>query len=123
LCGLIAASLGSKRGERIAMLRAVQRHRDLLRLVLQGWDATAPLAPQLERVLWATRAALPLAALAVRDDWGRVLAVDPSVVRPEPAVVLDPDTLLGRDVAGSGRRVWDVTFPEGGGRIALLAGA
>jgi Domain of unknown function (DUF4118) len=125
VCGLIAATLGSHRGERIAALRSVQRHRDLLRSILRDWDVSAPIGPQLTVVLRAAREVFPLAAAVVRDDRGRLVAsCEPADgLREVPNSVLDTDTLLpDAPSAQSEYRRWNAALPGEGGRIALRSG-
>jgi Domain of unknown function (DUF4118) len=124
VCGLIAASLGSKRGERIATLRTVETHRDLLRSALREWHGDAPLAPQATRILAAAREAFPLAGIVLRDARGQTVASsDPADERrAEPDAGLDAETLLVRGPERSEPHAWDVPLPEAGGRIALVSG-
>src|SRR5262245_42812667 len=74
VCGLIAAALASGRRRRLAMQTTALAQRELLRSVLREWDATAPVQPQLAKVMRSCTHVFPLAAAVVRDDRGRVLA-------------------------------------------------
>jgi hypothetical protein len=80
--------------------------------------------PQLARILRATREVLPLAALAVRDDRGRLVASSPDAVeqRPVPEDILEPDRLMPATSSAIGFSRRDLPLPAGGGRIALLSG-
>lgn len=120
VCGLIAASLGAHRSEQIADLARVRKHRDLLHSILKQWDRAPAVEPHLAHILRAARDVLPLAAAAVRDDRGAVVAAAASAdgLRPVPADILDPDTLLPTGDVRSG----DIALPDNGGRIALLSG-
>jgi hypothetical protein len=125
VCGLIAATLGSHRGERITALRTVQRHRDLLRSILRNWDGSAPIGPQLTAVLRAARKVFPLAAAVVRDGRGRLVAsCEPADgLRGVPDSILDADTLLlDAPTAKGEHRRWNPALPDEGGRIALRSG-
>jgi hypothetical protein len=123
VCGLIAASLGSQRGERIAALTRVRAHCDLLHSILGPWDPTAPVEPQLAKILRSARDVFPLAAAAIRNDAGRLVASSPDAfgLRPVPGEVLEPDTLLP---ARASTHFWrsDPALPVGGGRLALFCG-
>lgn len=123
VCGLIAASLGAHRGERIAALTRVRKHRDLLHSILRQWDRGAPGEAQLEKILSAARDVLPLAAAVVRDDHGRVVASSGggAGLRPVPEDVLEPDTLVPAKPS-TDTAPWGSALPANGGRIALVSG-
>jgi K+-sensing histidine kinase KdpD len=124
VCGLIAATLGAQRSERIAALSMVRKHRDLLRSILRQWDGTAPIGPQVTAILRAARDVFPLAAAVVRDERGTVVAGSEAAdaSRAVPDNVLQPDTLLDPRSEGE-QRQWRPALPEAGGRIALVSGA
>ena len=123
-CGLIAAALGAQRGERIATLTRVRKYKDLMHSVLSEWDAEAPVEPQLEKVLRATRDAFPLSAVVVRDERNTVVASSASRdgLRPVPDAVLGLDTLLPVGISGRDLRRRTLPLPIEGGRIPLVAG-
>jgi hypothetical protein len=123
VCGLIAAALGSHRGERIATLRAVEKQRDLLRSALRDWDGVAA-GVRLAAILRRAREVFPLAGAVIRDDRGLVVAsADPAdALRPLPQQVLQPDTLLAAAASDHTALGWSLPLPEAGGRVALLAG-
>lgn len=119
-CGLIAAALGSQRGEQLATLRGTRKHGELLRGALRAWSEDAPAGPRLEACLRSCVKALPVAALALRDDHDCVLAASGGAagLRPVPTTVLQPDTLVpvdGREGEQEPR-----PLPEQGGRLALV---
>ena len=125
VCGLIAAALGSQRSDRIAALKTLEKHHDLLRSILRDWKGSAPVGPQLTAILRAARDVFPLAAAVIRDDRDRMVASsNPAVgLHSVPEEILQPDTLL--PVAGSDDTKalrWGLALPENGGRIPLLAG-
>lgn len=113
VCGLVAARLGSYRGERIAALAEVRAHRDLLGRLLEPPSADGS---GLGAALAACVQVLPLAGAAIRDTEGRFVAsAQPSdAARPAPAGVLE--SLRARDG-------WSPPLPPGGARIALDAGS
>jgi hypothetical protein len=123
VCGLIAASLGAQRGERIASLTRVRKHRELLHSILAQWDRGVPGEAQLEKGLRAACDVLPLAAAVVRDGHGLVVASSGgrAGLRPVPEDVLEPDILVpakpSTDTAPLGS-----ALPAKGGRIALVSG-
>src|SRR5262249_10941744 len=74
ICGLVAAAIGSRRGQRIASLRAAQSHVMLLQNALREAADAEPKETRLAQILRATLDALPLAGAVVRDASGTVLA-------------------------------------------------
>jgi uncharacterized protein DUF4118 len=122
-CGLIAASLGAHRGERIAALTTVRKHRDLLHSILSEWDRGAPGEAQLEKILGAARAVLPLSAAVVRDGRGRVVASSGgrAGMLAVPEDILQPDTLVPANPSTETAQ-WGLALPANGGRIALVSG-
>lgn len=121
VCGLIAAGLASGRRWRLATQKAALAHRELLRSVLREWDATAPVEPQLARVMRSCTHTFPLAAAVVRDDRGRVLASTGPAdsARQVPGTLLEPDLLLAEESSLGETRAWNLELPPEGGRIAL----
>jgi len=124
VCGLIAARLGSYRGERIAALAEVRAHHDLLRRFLQSWDEAPADGSRLDGALEACVRLLPLAGAVIRDPAGRLVASAqaPDAERPAPVEVLEPGSLRPAR-PGDGERGWSPPLPAQGGRIALRAGA
>jgi K+-sensing histidine kinase KdpD len=96
VCGLVAATLGSRRSETAASLRDAEAHLALLHSVAKLAQEAEPIPARLEETLRASRDALPLSGLVVLNTRGEAIAAsgrapDP---RPVPALVLHPDTLL-----------------------------
>jgi Domain of unknown function (DUF4118) len=122
VCGLSVAALGSTRARQIANLKVTRRHRELLNSVLSELSDPGPLESQLTRVVDATRAVLPLAALAVRDGAGQVLAASADAhSRPAPELILQPDLLPPGTSTRGVARPGDIPFPVEGARLALVA--
>ena len=119
-CGLIAAALGSHRGEQLDTLSASRRHGELLHAALRAWSEDAPAGPRLETCLRSWVKALPVAALALRDGHDCVLAASGASagLRPVPSTVLQPDTLVPVD--GPAGELPPRPLPEQGGRLALV---
>jgi Domain of unknown function (DUF4118) len=109
VCGLVAAALGTPRGQEALAAPTHRAHLDFLHSMVRGLDGGAPLEPQLVKVLRASRELLPLAAAVVRGEDGAVLASSdpPGGQQPIPDLVLEE---RGMDL------------PESGGRIPLFAG-
>jgi hypothetical protein len=121
VCGLIASSLAAYRRDRIAGLESALAHRRLLDGVLERWDPAQPVGPQLDETLRRCLPVLPLAAVVVRDEAGRVLAASEGAEpRPPPAGVLQGDSLLVG--AEPGRWAPNLALPAEGSRIPLGAG-
>ena len=91
VCGLVAATLGSR--ERIAALGEARRHLSFLHAALVELEGAGPLETELTRILHAARDALPVKALAVRDARDQLLAAcpHPHAMLPVPALVLRPE--------------------------------
>lgn len=123
VCGLVAAALGSRRGDDLASLEENRAHLDLLHEALTRTEATTPLKPRLEEVLRACREALPLAGLVVRAARGGVIASSGRAPDPRPAPELSvlPDTLLTPGVAAAGLPGAGLPFPVGGAMLTLEA--
>jgi hypothetical protein len=119
-CGVIAASLGSS--DRIAALRELRAHTHLLHNGLRELEAAGPPEEELPRLLEATRYALPVRGLVVRDVHEHVVATAPPKygLEPIPADVLEADSLLprGSPTARVPRR--PPTLPTDGARTALV---
>jgi hypothetical protein len=122
-CGLIAAAFGAKRGQRIADLAAARGQLELLHTTAVQLERGTADEAALTRLLDASRAALPLAAAALRDGRGYVLAAAGNALeRPLPDPVIELDTLLppGAPPPVMGRR--HLPLPPQGARLALTAG-
>lgn len=119
VCGLVAAVLGSKRGERIA----ARKDLELLHSALSQLDGAGPVEPRLTRVLNASRAALLVAADVVRDDRGQLEAASERAhARPVPAVILEPEILLSPGTAARDLPRRGLPLSTEGGRLPLVAG-
>jgi K+-sensing histidine kinase KdpD len=119
VCGLIAAAVGSQRGERVAALRESRAHLGLVHAGLEQLEKGVPADLGLKRVLDAARGVLPLAAAVVRDSRGNLLAAtERAQGMPVPSRSLEPDALAGHGAAELGR----LPLPEEGARVPLLAG-
>ena len=95
VCGLSVAALGSTRARQIADLKVTRKHRELLNSALGELTGPGPVEAQLTRILNAARAVLPLAAVAVRDGGGQVVAGTAGAQsRSAPDLILQPDLLL-----------------------------
>jgi hypothetical protein len=107
VCGLIAASFGS-RGKRVRALSEARKELDLLHRTASELEPAGPIEPRLIRVLDAAREVFPLAAAVVRDRHGLVLAVSDRghASRPIPKRALDLDAPL--------------PLPEEGARVPLV---
>lgn len=120
-CGLSVAALGSTRARQIADLKVTRKHRELLNSALGELSSPGPVEAQLTRILHAARTVLPLAALAVRDGGGHLVAGTAGTQsRSVPELILQPDLLLPgmpRAIA----RLGDVSLPVEGARLALVA--
>jgi hypothetical protein len=118
-CGLLAASLGTPRRER----EAARRRLDLVERALRYVEAGGPPGSRLQQITEAAVAALPVAALVVRDDEGALVAGsgNRSLADQVPAAVVTPAGLaseLSRDWRHS-----DTPLAGDGLRVALVAGA
>jgi hypothetical protein len=117
ITGLVAASLGSP--DRIAALRELRGHVQLLHAGLRELEGGGPTDAELGRVLESARYVLPVSGLAVRDLHDRVAAVAPPKygLEPIPAEVVEADTLLPRG-ARAPRRPFPL--PAHGARAAIV---
>ncbi|MGA2264437.1 MAG: DUF4118 domain-containing protein [Acidobacteriota bacterium] len=125
LCGLVAATLGSQRGERVAQISSARRQLDLLHAAITGLESSDQLQSRLGKILDAARVACPLAAAAVRDERDSVLAAfeQGEAVPRVPVQVLSPRWLLPRQIQGSDLSPRDLPFPKEGARLALAVGS
>jgi K+-sensing histidine kinase KdpD len=120
VCGLVVAGLGTKRGERRADLRAMRRHRDLLRAALVELDAREALDYRVKAVLDACRSMLPLSAMVLRDGDNQVVAASPSpIARPAPQTILRQDDPLLLDGSDSDQHPRDLPLSPEGACLAL----
>jgi K+-sensing histidine kinase KdpD len=120
VCGLIAAALGSQRGERTASLRSAVRQLDLLNTASEGLQSSEPLHSRLGKILDAICVACPIAIAVIRDEQGHILAAtkDAQTEAREPGEILSPGTMLVRGGENDPR----LPFPAEGARLALVAG-
>jgi K+-sensing histidine kinase KdpD len=118
VCGAVAAALASERGRSVRALEASRAYLDLLHASVREMDETGSAEPGVTRLLGALRHTLPLPAVAVRDEQGRLLASSGDAAsRTPPRDVLRAEELLV--VLPAARRI----LPEGGARILLRVGA
>ena len=119
VCGLIAAAVGSQRGERVAALRASRAELGLVASGLEQLEKGVPADLGLKRVLDASRGVLPIAAAVVRDPRGNLLAAtERAQGMPVPTRSLEPDALAGHRATELGRQ----PLPQDGARVPLVAG-
>ena len=119
VCGLVAAELGAKRGERRADLREMRRHRDLLRAALVELDAREALEYRVKTLLDACRSVLPLSAMVLRDGGNQVVAASPPIARAAPETVLRQDDPLPIDVSDRDQHPRVLPLSSEGARLAL----
>jgi K+-sensing histidine kinase KdpD len=119
VCGLVAARLGAKRGERRADLREMRRHRDLLRGALVELDAREALDYRVKALLDACRSVLPLSAMVLRDGNNQVVAASP-IARAVPETVLPQDDPLPADMSDRDQQARVPPLPPEGARLALM---
>ena len=124
VCGLIAASLASPTGEGPAALKALRRHRDVLRAVLRDSHASRSTERALARLVRASKDLLPVAALVVRDGTGRVAAVSAPAegLRSVPELVLPSEAFFRAETAEMAMAWRASALPESGARVALAMG-
>ena len=118
VCGLVAAGLGAKRGERRADLREMRKHRDLLPAALVELDAREALDYRVKTLLDACRSVLPLSAMVLRDGGNQVVAASPRSPRRCPRRFSDRTTLC-RSVCPTTTNIRDVPLSPEGARLAL----
>ena len=119
VCGLIAAAVGSQRGERVRSLRASREQLELVHSGLEQLEKGVATELGLTRVLDSSRGVLPLAAAVVRDTRGNLVAATARAHgMPVPARSLGFDALAAGGAPG--RR--GQPLPEEGARLALVAG-
>ena len=118
-CGLVSATLGSGRAERLARRGQLEAlYEALLQLELGG-----PAEHRLQQILLSCRAAFPVAALAVRDEASRILASvgDQRLIAGAPPAADDAGPV---DATGSVRNVLGngAPLPSSGLRLPLVVG-
>ena len=119
VCGLIAAAVGSQRGERVAALRASRGRLELLHTGLDQLEKGVPTDLGLTRMLGASRGVLPLAAAVVRDTRGNLLAAtERAHGMPVPTLGLGLDVLATPTAADRSGQ----PLPQEGARLALVTG-
>ena len=116
VCGLVVATLGARRGERLADLRALRQHHGLLHSALRELETGGALQFRAERLVATCQSTLPVAALALRDNQNHLVAAAPTA-RPVPASVLSEDG-LEPSVQPDGSSP-TVVVPAEGGRLPL----
>jgi K+-sensing histidine kinase KdpD len=117
-CGLVAAAFGATHERH----EARSRYLDLLEEALAQMEAARVDAAAIGRVLESARALLPVAALAVRDADGDLIAATPGAHRQPTIVSLSSDTLLPTGHWAGHASVPSGALPADGGRLALFAG-
>lgn len=118
-CGLLAATLGSSRGRQSAALQSARRHLALLHLGLRQMEVAGPVEPALARMLESLRKAVPLVAVVVRDEHGRILAASERAHgRSIPGTVVEADDIAPASFAVARPRA-DILSPDGT-RIPLI---
>jgi hypothetical protein len=119
VCGLIAAAVGSQRGERVAALRASRGQLGLVHSGLEQLERGIPASVGLKRVLDASRGVLPIAAAVVRDARGNLLAAtEQAHAMPVPTRILGSDAPAPPAATERSPQ----PLPREGARIALVAG-
>jgi K+-sensing histidine kinase KdpD len=119
VCGLIAAAVGSQRGERVTSRRASREQLELVHSGLEQLEKGVPTDLALTRVLDASRGVLPLAAAVVRDTRGNVVAAtERAHGMPVPARSLGLDALAAPAAPDRSGQ----PLPQEGARLALVAG-
>ncbi len=118
-CGLIAAAVGSQRGDRVRSLRASREQLELVHSGLEQLEKGVATELGLTRVLEASRGVLPVSAAVVRDTRGNlVAATERAHGMPVPVRSLGFDALTAAGAPGRS----GPPLPEEGARLALVAG-
>jgi K+-sensing histidine kinase KdpD len=119
VCGLIAAAVGSRRGEWVTSLRASREQLELVHSGLEQLEKGVATDVGLTRVLDASRGVLPLAAAVVRDTRGNlVAATERAHGMPVPARSLGLDALTAPAAPDRSGQ----PLPQEGARLTLVAG-
>jgi hypothetical protein len=121
VCGLIAAALGSQRGERVASLASARNQLEMLHAAIGGLERSESLTSRLGAILDAAILACPIAGAVVRDAEDRVLAAthEGHVAKGVPSQILALKTLLPRGADEDHR---PHPIPAAGARVALAVG-
>jgi K+-sensing histidine kinase KdpD len=109
VCGLIAAALGSRRGQRLSALRRAQGQAELFQATLRTLSEEGPAEAPLVRALDAVRSSSRLRALRLRTEDGRVVAASGPV--PTPEVASETLTLSVADRRVGSLDVWRTSAP------------
>jgi two-component system sensor histidine kinase KdpD len=117
-CGLVAAALGSERGTRRSDLRQARAERQLLHDALLELESGAALKYRATRLVESCRMALPLSAVALRDDRDQLVA-GTAPIRAVPRQQLQSDTLLPVTNGQPPAAPAPVSLPADGARVAL----
>ena len=118
-CGLISATLGTGHSERLAGRRQLE----VLHAALRQLELGGPLESRLQELLESLRGAFPVAAIALCDESGRLLASagDRTRVAGVPPAVAEAEMLASsgsvRDRFGN-----PAPLPADGLRLPLVAG-
>ncbi len=94
-CGLISAALGSVSGERLAKRRQLE----VLYSAARDLELSGPATSRVQRLLESACAAFPVAALALRDESGRLIASAGDRTRLAVVPQLTADDDLGADAS------------------------
>jgi K+-sensing histidine kinase KdpD len=118
-CGLVSAALGSGSGRRLASRRQL----GVLYSAARDLEVPGPAASRVQQVLESAHAAFPVAALALYDENGQLLACagDRTRVAGIPRAAADDD-LLSDAGAATGRRGGSSPLPREGVRVPLVVG-
>jgi K+-sensing histidine kinase KdpD len=97
-CGLLAATIGSRRAARMAELQSTRKALDLLHEAIMNSEGSEPLDSRFSRLLAALRATCPISAASIRDDRDTLVAgVDQGrTTGLIPALILSAQTLVPR---------------------------
>jgi K+-sensing histidine kinase KdpD len=117
ICGVLVATLSSRRARNQQALRTARAHLDLLHAGVREMDEASAAKPGVEGLVDALRRVALLSAVAVRDEKGRLLASSgDGAARTTPHETLRPEELLV--VLPGPLRI----LPPEGNRISLKVG-
>jgi hypothetical protein len=121
VCGLIAAALGSQRGERVASLASARKQLEMLHAAIGDLESSRPLTSRLGAILDTAIVVCPIAGAVVRDAQDRVLAATDAghVAKGVPNQILALKTLLPLGADEDDR---PHPIPAAGARVALAVG-
>jgi K+-sensing histidine kinase KdpD len=120
LCGLVAASLGSRRGQREADLRAARRQQALVHEALRALEAGGTIEHRAAQLLDASRKALPLGAVVLRDAGNNVVAAQPASRLAPEAVLADAELLPPSPRGSPWAPAPALPLPPDGARLPLV---